>query len=789
MMSGIDKHDNLGAKKDEEIDICVNSKDDSVTKRPASEVSDSNKRYQTLQRRKNSGIIRLYNAEKHLTELLSVYDHKTEHRNSKISILRTIKKVRSEYRIIEEIITSIKTTIAISEDEETDADKIIDNLDKELTELANEADLHIKRANDQLDERIFNGEKDSEVSSDCYSKASSITTTSKASKISSTMRRQQEWKEAHERLNRLEQEQLALEEDINKKTNMFQQNQRIIEDARSIVSLNEGRAKASLQEEQKTIMGEKTPPPTHENPVNPQPQFKASLQEEQETKIGMTTSPPNEEITTPTQKFPVNHQPRLKQVKLKGVQLPTFSGEDKTKFEPWYAAFASVVDETDIPVKEKMLRLQGCLNGKALETVRDFGFSNNAYERAKEKLKRKYGGKRRQTLTHLTTLRGLPKVRRHNLADMEELLAVLDRILISLQDGDPDGEMRSQHLNLTVKEKLPEEDIRAYKYWLYEHEEDDSFEKLVQWIETRVQIMDEALEETGEFNKRRQDKRFNRGFNTMGSRRKCIVDKCTIDHPPWVCSKFKELSVTQRKELIAKTGRCFRCLAAGHRSKNCPRSKKCGIYGCESSGHSNFLHDSNRYKSGKGAKASQKPNGELADQESPAAEDKTNENSTKTYAANQVENISLMVLPADVMNGPIKLRVNVMLDPCSTGSYITENAAEELQLEGRMQNLTISGTAGTEVKKLSQRVELSIASVSDDFCAPLEANVLEDITGNTPAIKWNEIKNQWPHLKHIPFQNVAKRPQIDLLIGSDHPVFHQVRREVQRTRTNDPVAR
>ena len=345
-------------------------------------------------------------------------------------------------------------------------------------------------------------------------------------------------------------------------------------------------------------MGEKTPPPTHENPVNPQPQFKASLQEEQETKIGMTTSPPNEEITTPTQKFPVNHQPRLKQVKLKGVQLPTFSGEDKTKFEQWYAAFASVVDETDIPVKEKMLRLQGCLNEKALETVRDFGFSNNAYERAKEKLKRKYGGKRRQTLTHLTTLRGLPKMRRHNLADMEELLAVLDRILISLQDGDPDGEMRSQHLNLTVKEKLPEEDIRAYKYWLYEHEEDDSFEKLVQWIETRVQIMDEALEETGEFNKRRQNKRFNRGFNTMGSRRKCIVDKtdkCTIDHPPWVCSKFNELSVTQRKELIAKTGRCFRCLAAGHQSKNCPRSKKCGIDGCESSGHSKFLHDSNRY--------------------------------------------------------------------------------------------------------------------------------------------------------------------------------------------------
>ncbi len=123
-------------------------------------------------------------------------------------------------------------------------------------------------------------------------------------------------------------------------------------------------------------------------------------------------------------------------------------------------------------------------------------------------MKRKYGGKQRQTLTHLTTLRGLPKARRHNLPDMEELLSVLDRILIALQDGDIDGEMRSQHLNLTVKEKLPEEDIRAYKHWLHKHDEDDTFEKLVQWIEIRVQIMDEALEESGEFNKKKNGGRY-----------------------------------------------------------------------------------------------------------------------------------------------------------------------------------------------------------------------------------------------------------------------------------------
>ena len=151
-----------------------------------------------------------------------------------------------------------------------------------------------------------------------------------------------------------------------------------------------------------------------------------------------------------------------------------------------------------------------------------------------------------------------------------------------------------------------------------------------------------------------------------------------------------------------------------------------------------------------------KTNEEQENKTRPTTADGNEENNANTYTAKQVENISLMVLPAEITNGSKKLRVNVMLDPCSTGSYINESAAEELQLEGHVQNLTISGTAGTEVKKLSRRVELSVGDVNGRFQVKLEANVLNDITGNTPAIKWSEIKHQWPHLKCIPFQTIAK---------------------------------
>ena len=70
----------------------------------------------------------------------------------------------------------------------------------------------------------------------------------------------------------------------------------------------------------------------------------------------------------------------------------------------------SVVDVMYIPVGEKVLRLQSSLSGKALALVKDLEYSVNAYERAKEKLEKKYGGERRLQIKHLTALYGWQKV-------------------------------------------------------------------------------------------------------------------------------------------------------------------------------------------------------------------------------------------------------------------------------------------------------------------------------------------------------------------------------------------
>ncbi len=433
------------------------------------------------------------------------------------------------------------------------------------------------------------------------------------------------------------------------------------------------------------------------------------------------------------------------------------------------------------------------------------GYSETAYERAKSKLERKYGGERRLQIKHLTTLRNWPKVRSRNLQEMEEFQALLERILITVNDG---NSLQGESLNLSAKEKLSEQDIQAYKFWLMDHSRNDCFESLVDWVELKVEVMEEAKEETQgghRSDKDPQERQRYRGFNTRSSTRCCVVSSCKEDHPPWVCETFKKLPVKKRKELITKAGRCYRCLAAGHLSKSCQRTRRCGVEGCQSSNHSSYLHEDPPFGRAEKPNPTMKPDTPPFTPRQPpcpeARESHTEQprnvndpsidsrTQQRTHKTSNIDNVSLMVLPALISNGKKDLKVKVMLDPCSTSSYITEAAASELELKGQPLSLTIAGTGGTEIQKQSRRVDLSVINLDGIFTAPLQAHVLDDIANDTPAIQWSELKERWPHLRDVPFANVSRRRRIDVMVGSDHPIFHMVLKEVPGAKPNDPIGR
>ena len=82
-----------------------------------------------------------------------------------------------------------------------------------------------------------------------------------------------------------------------------------------------------------------------------------------------------------------------------------------------------------------------------------------------------------------------------------------------------------------------------------------------------------------------------------------------------------------------------------------------------------------------------------------------------------------------------------------------------------------------------------MASINGLFSAPVEVNVLDNITGNTQAVERDILKKDWPHLSSVPFDKAPNPRQFDLLVGSDHPVFHNVLREITGERPKDLIAR
>ena len=106
--------------------------------------------------------------------------------------------------------------------------------------------------------------------------------------------------------------------------------------------------------------------------------------------------------------------------------------------------------------------------------------------------------------------------------------------------------------------------------------------------------------------------------------------------------------------MVERSKRCYQCLGVGHKAAECTRARKCGVSGYNSTQHNRLLH--------------RDPPDAVLQNSGSSQEVPETEQTTRSFVNGRTDNVSLMVLPAVVRKGSRQLKVNVMLDPCSTGS-------------------------------------------------------------------------------------------------------------------------
>ena len=91
-----------------------------------------------------------------------------------------------------------------------------------------------------------------------------------------------------------------------------------------------------------------------------------------------------------------------------------------------------------------------------------------AYQAAKERLERKYGGVRRQIAVNLEELDQFCPIRSRNVRDFEKVTDLLNIIAINLTEAGREEELGNEYLYIQVQKKMTESMLADYRRWLFD---------------------------------------------------------------------------------------------------------------------------------------------------------------------------------------------------------------------------------------------------------------------------------------------------------------------------------
>ena len=252
---------------------------------------------------------------------------------------------------------------------------------------------------------------------------------------------------------------------------------------------------------------------------------------------------------------------------------------------------------------------------------------------------------------------------------------------------------------------------------------------------------------------------------------------------------FTQRSLRDRWNLARRLQLCFRCLGDNHQGDSCPRSRTCGLDGCEDMHHRlphkqssgeqrtadttevkhTAIGKSNYSRSGARAGARAEQDNLTNDRSSFLSEGNDQSQDTTMVAQSNIRQdfIGLRTVPVILINGARSLRVNALLDDASTKTYVNADVAAELGLQGRTERIKVNVLNGQVLTFESKPIDVQLQGVKGDVSMKINAYTVNKVTGNMPVVDWNQYKNQWRHLKDIELPSSPRRPIVDMLIWLD----------------------
>jgi len=448
--------------------------------------------------------------------------------------------------------------------------------------------------------------------------------------------------------------------------------------------------------------------------------------------------------------------------RLPKLTLPKFNG-DVTRWTTFWDSFKSAVDENPQLSKiDKFNYLYSLLEGSAFRCVKGLPLSEENYDTALDLLKQRFGKKLQIVCAHMDEIVKLPKCvndRPHSLRTLYDQITVHIRGLEALEiNSDQYGIMMIP----IVMSKLPEEvSLRIAREIEDEVWNIGDVMKVVQSeVEAREATVNTKLKTTTSSVHVKQDhgghSRTIGAFVSQSQRIRCVY--CNAPHYSASCEKVRD--VKERKDILIKTGRCFNCLKANHKTRECLNTKTCRL--CHQRHHQSIC-----------GSLSQKIESFIPSTLPPTSsnEEPVVETSNNTSSTKNTETILLQTARAVASNKDtgFSFKVRILFDSGSQRSYVTEHLCSKLKLKPiRTEKLQVNTFGGEHFKTRScklVRFELSKPGLTEHLS--VTAISFPTICSTLPLATVTREYNHLSGLELADYSGEVDAGVIDILIGSD----------------------
>ena len=460
-------------------------------------------------------------------------------------------------------------------------------------------------------------------------------------------------------------------------------------------------------------------------------------------------------------------------LKLPMVALKRFDG-DPCKWQTFWESFNSAVhDDSNMPDIMKFHHLNSLLDGKAATTIAGLSISASTYGEAIKLLKTQYGQKDNVIASHMEKLYNLPPVKGKDIGKLRNMFDSMETHVRGLQALGVETEQYDKLLIPLLQPKFPEEiQVQISRKcgssaW--------NLKTLIDALRAEIEARERCLENVihAKDSNVREERKVPRQLPTTATfyaaeKRNigtiafaCIF--CKGQHKTNECHAVE--SITARRDILRREGRCYICLKRGHISASCRSRNRC--YRCKGKHNLAICQDTN---SGKVAKESETRKN-YGTPSSPPEETTNLRAGTRNSMLLQTAQV-LICHPEDERN---VVRARVIFDSGSQRSYILEDARRKLNLPTvAKENVVVNvfgNSHGTAHSLSSVSMIIKNAYGRDSSKLKIDALAVPHICAPVQGQEIDLTQKTFAYLKGLKLADHSSDElgsEIQLLIGANH---------------------